>query len=112
MDKLEHAIKHSEKLKRQREGLVPTGFVYIIQCHDFVKVGFADNVSTKLSNLQSGCPYELRLLASWKVEAAAIAESKLHRLWERYEIRGEWFKVPYGELVCVINAKSFDDVFK
>jgi hypothetical protein len=33
------------------------------------------------------------------------------RLWQRYELRGEWFDVPAGELACVLNAETFDSIF-
>ena len=39
------------------------------------------------------------------------AEARLHALWKRYEVRGEWFQVPAGELAAVVNAADFEGIF-
>jgi hypothetical protein len=111
VERLEHALKYADRLKQERINRPRKGFVYIIQCHEYVKVGIADKVAIRLSSLQTGCPYELRLLASWRSECAERDESRLHSLWKRYEVRGEWFNVPAGELACVVNATQFNDIF-
>ena len=108
--RLAHAIKFAAKLTRQRPDR--PGFIYLIECHEFVKVGIADNPDFRLIQLQVGCPYELRLLASFTTQHTARDEARLHGLWKRYEVRGEWFNVPAGELAWAINAAKFDDIFK
>lgn len=110
MERLSHAIKHAAKLKLKREK-TGHGFIYIIQCHDFVKVGLAIDVEVRLCQLQTGCPYELYLLKSFATQSMERDEQRLHELWKRYEIRGEWFQVPAGELAFVINADCFEDIF-
>jgi hypothetical protein len=111
MERLEHALKFASKLKHARDNRPHKGHVYILQCHEFVKVGFADKVAIRLAALQVGCPYELRLIASWPSECVERDEARLHCLWKRYELRGEWFNVPAGELACVVNADRFDGIF-
>lgn len=106
MDRLEHALKHQAEPKRERGG-----FIYIIQCRDFVKVGIANEPSFRLMELQVGCPYELKLLAAFKTDNANRDEKRLHAEWKRYALRGEWFQVPFGELVSAINAETFDGIF-
>lgn len=107
--RLGHALKFAAKLTRQRPNR--PGFIYLIECHEFVKVGIADDANSRLVQLQVGCPYELRLLASFPTQHAARDEARLHGLWKRYEVRGEWFIVPAGELAWAMNASTFDDIF-
>jgi hypothetical protein len=111
MERLAHALKFASKLKRRRYDRRRKGHVYIIQCHEYVKVEFADKVAIRLSCLQTGCPYELRLVASWESSHVERDEAHLHALWRRYELRGEWFAVPADELACVVNADRFDGIF-
>jgi hypothetical protein len=112
MDKVEHALKYAEKLKAKRDNTGSAGFVYLIGCHDFVKVGFTDKVAIRLSSLQTGCPYELKLLASFPSDCMERDERRLKGLWKRFEVRGEWFQVPTGELAFAINAKTLDELFR
>lgn len=85
--------------------------MYLISCHDFVKVGISDDPEFRLITLQVGCPYELRVLAVFKSMNALQDEARLHQLWKRYEVRGEWFKVPESELSFVAGAISLEMVF-
>lgn len=107
MDRLEHALKYVRKPKQSR-----AGFIYLIGCHNFVKVGLADRVVIRLSQLQVGCPYELKLLAMFKTERMQHDEQRLHDLWRHYEVRGEWFQVPAGELAFAMSANTIEELLK
>lgn len=111
MDRLKSSLDYAKRRQWERENKPCKGFVYLIQCHNFVKVGYADKVETRLSALQTGCPYELHLLASWPSDSVQSDEARLHALWLKYEVRGEWFQVPAGELACVMSATKFEDIF-
>lgn len=113
MERLNHALIHSAKAKTSRE-LKETGkgFVYLIECHNFIKVGIAIDIKTRICGLQVGCPYELKLLVAFASNRMEHDERRLHQLWKRYEVRGEWFQVPAGELAFVTSADTFDAIFK
>jgi len=71
--------------------------VYLIEMvgHDLVKIGKTTNVSARLSTLQTGSPYELRLFAVFcgKAECGnGELEESLHHSFAHLRIRGEWFK--------------------
>ncbi len=74
-----------------------TTYVYIVQCMDkrgWIKVGVAVDVDNRLSTLQIGCPYELKLIAKIKFPGRSLAyamESKIHRRFKGRNVRGEWF---------------------
>lgn len=72
--------------------LVEAGSVYFIACGDFVKVGRAFDVATRLGELQVGNPVELTLLATLPGER--VAEARLHRMLAPERARGEWFCGP------------------
>ena len=70
------------------------GFVYVIQCNEFTKIGVAENVDTRMAYLQVGNPYELKLLKAFPSRQPVVDEEKLQRRFGRYHIRGEWFRLP------------------
>jgi DNA-directed RNA polymerase subunit F len=65
--------------------------IYFISDGEFVKIGRATNVATRLSDLQVASPRNLTVLAI--VDAPPHSERELHRLFEDWHVRGEWFRL-------------------
>lgn len=67
--------------------------VYFLRAGPFVKIGLASfgDVQARIEDLQTGCPYEITLLAVTIGDRSA--ELKLHRRFESLRSRatGEWF---------------------
>jgi predicted GIY-YIG superfamily endonuclease len=84
-------------------------YVYMIRCCNkdgFIKIGVAKNIAKRLENLQIGCPYPLKLIASIRCESVKHAysmESNLHGLFKKQRIRGEWFRK--------VNFKKANEIF-
>ena len=106
MDRLKHALEYAAKRQQDRSDRL--GFVYIIQCHDLVKVGIANKPKFRLIELQVGCPYKLHLLKTFQTRRPTADEKRLHKHWQAFEVRGEWFSVPVGELAAVLDADTID----
>ncbi len=69
-------------------------YVYVIKAGDRCKVGKARNPSQRLSELQTGCPIKLELVASIQCRSDAHAlhvEKLAHRVLRIDRRRGEWF---------------------
>lgn len=72
-------------------------FVYFIKCCDkrgYIKIGTAKNVKDRIATLQTGNPYKLEILAIMKFtdkRKAYNAEQKLHKIFRKYNVSGEWF---------------------
>jgi hypothetical protein len=55
-----------------------------------VKIGFTTKpVSARVKALQTGCPYELRLICS--APATRLEEQAVHNAFAPYRVKGEWF---------------------
>ena len=68
--------------------------LYIIQAHTTgaIKIGRSKHVHKRLSQLQTGCPYRLRLIIH--IPGQGDLEKGLHRRLSDHRIRrfkGEWF---------------------
>jgi hypothetical protein len=58
-----------------------------------IKIGVTRSLERRLSNLQTGNPHKISLLAQLLVpsDIAYQVESEVHRRLDRYLIRGEWY---------------------
>jgi len=67
--------------------------IYFIQAgkNGPIKIGYTDNdISTRLSQLQTGCPDEIKPLGVYVGDE--FEESYLHKIFSHHNIRGEWFQ--------------------
>ena len=66
--------------------------LYIIQAVNGgpIKIGVAQSISSRLTQLQTGNPYKLQVV-KMVLDVPPKFEGKLHKIYERYRISGEWF---------------------
>lgn len=84
------------------------GWVYFIQCGEYVKIGLSSNVESRLKALQSATPYPLKLLKKLPVPNMARAEARLHRHFASVRHKGEWFRLTEDDLWEVMSFESID----
>jgi hypothetical protein len=66
--------------------------VYFISSGDAVKIGVAKNPEARLRDLQVGNANQLEILATIS-GAGRHEEDSLHKLFEPFRLRGEWFQI-------------------
>jgi Meiotically up-regulated gene 113 len=87
------------------------GFVYFAQVNTNgpVKIGFTtSNPAIRIRAAQQACPYKLNWLGYF---AGSMAdEQALHKRFDRYRLRGEWFR-PVAPILEFIKSKcpGFDE---
>lgn len=66
--------------------------VYLIvdETNTYCKIGNANNVQKRLSQLQTGCPFRLRVESF--CDGGARLEREMHRDLQEFRLSGEWFK--------------------
>ena len=66
-------------------------FIYFIQMGYVgpIKIGLAKDPEKRVTALQVSSPYALRLI--YATPGGANTEREIHREYNRYRIRGEWF---------------------
>lgn len=89
--RLLNALHYCDKRYFEREGF--KGYVYVIRCQNFIKIGVADNPRKRVTELQVGCPYKLDLIQSFASKCPRGDERRLHNLLRKHHQRGEWFKL-------------------
>lgn len=105
------------ELFMQTKNKLDKGYVYVItDGQGNYKVGSSTNIQRRMSYMQTGNAYELKLHAQWLLYEYEVAEEILHEFLEDKKIRGEWFKLEDGDIhemcVCLyehgIEGVNFD----
>jgi len=81
------------------------GYVYVIRCNDFYKIGKANNVKSRLEALQTATPYALELILTFKTKYPLRLESHLHYHFRNQNVRGEWFTLSDNDLKLIKEKK-------
>lgn len=105
-NRLVHALTAAKQMKRtgpHKFDYRGRGFVYVVECRGYVKFGVSNNAKRRLNLLQTGCPFQLTLLASFERKRPYKTEERLHLKLHRYHVRGEWFDVPTEVMGAVIK---------
>lgn len=89
-------------------------FIYAIECENFIKIGFTNNVIRRAQDFSALSPFEFKIVRSVKYEAvhvrgnyylktAILVEKAIHNhlILLGYHHKGEWFK----------NIKEVVDIF-
>ncbi len=79
--------------------------IYILRCNDFYKIGITNNnVEGRIAQLQTGNPYEIKLVKTYKVPSTT--ESSLHGILKNSGLheRGEWFHLEDAALGIIMKT--------
>lgn len=89
-----------------------TSNIYFIQSGEFVKIGIAIDVETRMALFQIGNPIKLILIKAFVTERAYQEESDLHLIFDKYRVYGEWFRINSGDLKTVIDSETIDEILQ
>ncbi len=79
-------------------------YVYLIQADKYHKIGIAGDPQSRLAQLQTGNPYQLKIVSCYGFQDALIVEKSLHQAYSKFNVRNEWFLL-HDDLIS-----KFDDV--
>ena len=66
--------------------------LYLIESGGLYKIGISQDINKRLKGLQTGSPHPVRCIAYYTTkESARSVEGKLHKLFHKYRLSGEWF---------------------
>lgn len=90
-------------------------FIYLMKCHDFYKIGIANNVEERLAGIQTGNPYPVEVVAKFEVaqSTARRLEKLFHTILGYFRVRGEWFELTPGKIEVITNTcRVAEDIVK
>ena len=96
----------------------PTQILYILQngnTNQF-KIGITDNLNRRMAQLQTGCPYQLRIIKLYQHYRRDIIERYervLHRYYTacgcRIRDNGEWFELSISDLNYLCEPQTITE---
>lgn len=74
------------------------GYIYVLKSGPYYKIGYADNVDQRLKSVSAASKPDdmtdpIELLFSFKTTSKLIAERHLHTFFDRFRVKGEWFRL-------------------
>lgn len=75
--------------------------IYFIRLHDFIKIGITNDITKRLTYLQSASPYELTIVRLLQ-PGTFFQEQWLHRHYTDRYIRNEWFTFDQSMLTITV----------
>jgi hypothetical protein len=84
--------------------------VYVISADQYIKIGIAQNVQSRLSSLQTSSPFPLTLLKTWTPLNPKLAERRMHERFSEYRCSGEWFKLPSDALESLLKTDDLESL--
>lgn len=91
-------------------------YVYLIASDEFdsVKIGMSFDVESRVKQIQTGCPYKVKLLDKMPSLFSRHIESELHEIFKDSRQSGEWFSltredIEYLEWFFISCQKVYED---
>jgi hypothetical protein len=78
-------------------------YLYIISCNEYTKIGISDNVERRASDITTNNPYPIKVVASFEIGNAEVAESFLHKKYSQYRTNREWFVLSDSQIAEAIS---------
>src|SRR5690625_8023545 len=90
-----------------------TGFVYFMKAMDGnelspVKIGVTKDIEDRISGVQTGCPYKIKLIGFIETEDYKMTEKFLHGYYSVQRTNGEWFLFTKIDMIRSIELFSIN----
>lgn len=79
-------------------------YIYLIQSVEYFKIGIANDLESRLAQLQTGNPNELVIESCYEFSNAQAIETVLHQKFNSVRKHGEWFRLSNQ------NLREFDTI--
>jgi hypothetical protein len=100
---VEEGRRRLASLKYKPRQTAKGDFIYFIQIDNadgFIKIGYANNLGIRISNIKVSCPYPVKILAV--MEGKPKTEDKIHEILAAHCIKGEWYR-PHDDVTAFIE---------
>lgn len=74
------------------------GYIYIVRCKKYHKIGIATDMHSRVKGLQTGNPFKIQLVRSKYVGSYKEKEKLMHDIFSSKSVRGEWFRLGKSDL--------------
>jgi len=92
--------------------LIKKRYTYLIKDDDngLYKIGIAKDPQKRLKELQTGNPFQLRIVETYLSEYSNKVEKSLHRKYSHLKKEGEWFNLSIkDEVLFLTDCKKIEE---
>lgn len=82
------------------------GYIYVIRCQQYFKIGQTEKPKDRLSSVQINNPFPVKLVLTLWTEDMDATEDQLHSRFSAYHERGEWFLLPIDAVVWLMSLHA------
>jgi len=100
--------KKDEKRKKLNNDDRKSGYVYLIKCQKYYKIGCATNVSNRMNVFTVEMPFKFKLIKKWKADNMYISEKLLHKKYKDKKVNGEWFNLTDNDIVMIGTIMKYE----
>ena len=110
--------KAISRLKKQHErDTKEKGYLYLIRCGDYYKIGITQNIEQRLSSFKTSIPFDIELVLKEKFNYIykSKIERELHKEFKHKLHKGEWYNLDKGDIDKIkqrLNGYKQMDIFK
>jgi hypothetical protein len=87
------------------------GYIYLVRCGAFHKIGLAKDAHKRLSRLKTSSPFEMELVKNWRCKKPDTIEGFLHERFKKFRVRGEWFNLPEDAVQLLLKLHDLNAEF-
>ncbi|HHF3209279.1 TPA: GIY-YIG nuclease family protein [Vibrio diabolicus] len=86
-------------------------YLYVLRCSgtSFFKIGISNDIDKRMRELQTGCPFKLKLVCSTEPEfedmyarEILFLEKFFHKNYAEFHVHGEWFELSYEHIADIV----------
>jgi len=85
--------------------------VYAMSFNKYTKIGISKDPSLRLVEIQRCMPDEVDLIKTWESKHSFTTEQKLHKAFDFYRRKGEWFLLENVDLGLIKDIDLFAEFF-
>lgn len=103
----------SRTTKKKPTKLSPPSLIYFITDGAYIKIGMTNDLNSRINSLQTGNPMPINCVLSYTPSSkkTSILEADLHKHYEKYRLKGEWFDIGHLKLEFEEVCKKYDCKF-
>lgn len=83
-------------------------FCLLVGTDKYYKIGFSNNISSRLTALRAGSPFELSLIHTIKTQSPHDLEYQLHLIYSAKRVKNEWFLLSDTDVKEICAMKGIE----
>jgi len=94
---------YKQSRRKEKESQSREGFVYILKCGPYYKIGLSQVVDRRIEQLSTTPPFDVELIYTIETDDMYDLESFLHNKFSEKRKNGEWFELGQDDIEYIMG---------